>query len=121
MYFHQIFPSCQYIHSDKHLFLITKQIYLNSHHKGDIYLETFQLIHLLIFSIFLCIFCICRLIYYFLTQQNSINSVIFILSIHDLHSMVLKILDILSTSSDNEVDINLKLSINLSLYIIVLP
>ena len=34
---------------------------------------------------------------------------------HDLHSILLKIPDILSTSSDNEVDINLKLSINLSL------
>ena len=38
---------------------------------------------------------------------------------HDLHSMVLKIPDMLSTSSDNQVDINLKLSINLSLYVIV--
>ena len=40
---------------------------------------------------------------------------------HDLHSILLKISDILSTSSDNEVDINLKLSINLSLRVIVLP
>ena len=39
---------------------------------------------------------------------------------HDLHSSLLKIPDVLSTSSDNEVDINLKLSINLSLYVIVL-
>ena len=40
---------------------------------------------------------------------------------HDLHSVLLKIADVLSTSSDNEVDIDLKLSINLSLYVIVLP
>ena len=40
---------------------------------------------------------------------------------HDLHSILLKIPDLLSTSSDNEVDINLKLSINLSLHVIVLP
>ena len=40
---------------------------------------------------------------------------------NDLHSIVLKIPDILSTSSDNEADINLKLSINLSLREIVLP
>ena len=35
---------------------------------------------------------------------------------HDLHSILYKIPDLLSTSSDNEVGINLKLSINLSLY-----
>ena len=40
---------------------------------------------------------------------------------HDLHFILLKIADILSTSSDNEVDINLKLSINFSLRVIVLP
>ena len=40
---------------------------------------------------------------------------------HDLHSMVLKIPDKISASSDNEVDINLKLSINFSLHEIVLP
>ena len=40
---------------------------------------------------------------------------------HDLHSILLKIPDVLSTSSDYEVGINLKLSINLSLYVIVLP
>ena len=39
---------------------------------------------------------------------------------HDLHSSLLKIPDVLSTSFDHEVDINLKLSINLSLYVIVL-
>ena len=38
---------------------------------------------------------------------------------HDLDSILLKIPDVLSTSSDNEVGINLKLSINLSLYVIV--
>ena len=42
-------------------------------------------------------------------------------SVHDLHSVLLNFPDMLSTSSDNEVDINLKLSINLSLYAIVLP
>ena len=40
---------------------------------------------------------------------------------HDLHSTLLKIPDVLSTSSDKEVGKNLKLSINLSLYVIVLP
>ena len=40
---------------------------------------------------------------------------------HDLHSILLKIPDVLSTRFDNEPDINLKLSINLSLYVIVLP
>ena len=40
---------------------------------------------------------------------------------HDLHSILLKIPDVLSTRFDNESDINLKLSINLSLYVIVLP
>ena len=39
---------------------------------------------------------------------------------HDLHSILLKIPDLLSTSSDNEVDINLKLSVNLNLYVIIL-
>ena len=39
---------------------------------------------------------------------------------HDLHSILLKIPDVLSTSSDNEVGINLKLSINLILHVIVL-
>ena len=39
---------------------------------------------------------------------------------HDLHSILLKIPDILSTSSGNEVKINLELSINLSLRVIVL-
>ena len=42
-------------------------------------------------------------------------------STHDLHSILLSFPDILSTRSDNEVDINLKLSINLSFYAIVLP
>ena len=42
-------------------------------------------------------------------------------SVHDLHSILLKFPVILSTSPDNEVDINLKLSMNLSLYEIVLP
>ena len=38
-----------------------------------------------------------------------------------MHSILLKFPDMLSTSSDNEVGINLKLSINLSLYEIALP
>ena len=41
-------------------------------------------------------------------------------SVHDLHSIQLKFQDILSTSSYKEVNINLKLSINLSLCVIVL-
>ena len=41
-------------------------------------------------------------------------------SMHDLHSILSKIPDILSTSSNNEVDINIKLSINLSLHVIAL-
>ena len=53
------------------------------------------------------------------TKQHS--ELIFIFSMHDLHSMLLKIPDILSRSSDKEVGINLKLSINLSLPVIVLP
>ena len=40
---------------------------------------------------------------------------------HDLHSILLKIPDGLSTRFDNELDINLKLSINLILYVICLP
>ena len=40
---------------------------------------------------------------------------------HDLHSILLKIPNILSTSSDNEINLNLKLLINLSLVVIVLP
>ena len=43
-----------------------------------------------------------------------------LLSTHDLHSIPLKFPDILS-SYDNEIGINLKPSINLSLYAIVLP
>ena len=39
---------------------------------------------------------------------------------HDLHSLLLKISDVLSTRFDNESCINLKLSINLRLYLIVL-
>ena len=39
---------------------------------------------------------------------------------HDLHSILLIIPDVLLTRFDNESDINLKLSINLSLYVIVL-
>ena len=38
---------------------------------------------------------------------------------HDLHYLLLKISDVLSTRFDNESEINLKLSINLSLYVIV--
>ena len=40
---------------------------------------------------------------------------------HDLHFILLKIPDMLSTRSDNESDVNQKLSINLSLRVIVLP
>ena len=39
---------------------------------------------------------------------------------HDLNYILSKIPDVLSISSDNEVGINLKLSINLSMYVIVL-
>ena len=38
----------------------------------------------------------------------------------DLHSILLKIPDVVSTRFDNESGINLKLSINLSLYVIIL-
>ena len=41
-------------------------------------------------------------------------------SVHDLHSILLKFPDMLSTSSDMEAAINLKLSTNLSLCVIVL-
>ena len=54
-----------------------------------------------------------NLLFFNPTKQHS--ELIFIFSIHDLHSILLKIPDMLSTSSDNEVDINLKLSINFSL------
>ena len=40
---------------------------------------------------------------------------------HDLHSILLKIPNMLSTSSNNEINLNLKLLINLSLLVIVLP
>ena len=40
---------------------------------------------------------------------------------HDLHFIPLKIPDVLSTSFNNEVGINLKLSKNLSLHVIFLP
>ena len=39
---------------------------------------------------------------------------------HNLHSILLKIPDVLSASCDNEAGLNLKLIINLSLYVIVL-
>ena len=60
-----------------------------------------------------------NLLFFNPTKQHSES--IFIFSMHDLHSILLKIPDVLSASSDNEVGINLKLSINLSLYVIVLP
>ena len=40
---------------------------------------------------------------------------------HDLHSVLLKMPDVLSKSSHNQVGKNLKLSINLNLYVIILP
>ena len=64
-------------------------------------LESFQLIYLMVFSILFYILLICKLMY-------------------DLYSILLKIPDVISTRSNNEVDINLKLSINLSLHVIVL-
>ena len=60
-----------------------------------------------------------NLLFFNPTIQHS--ELVFIFSMHDLHSILLKIPDVLSASSDNEVGINLKLSINLSLYVIVLP
>ena len=48
------------------------------------------------------------------------TDLIFLLSSHPLHSF-LQISDKLSTKRDSEVDINLKLSINFNLYVIVLP
>ena len=39
---------------------------------------------------------------------------------HNLHSILLKISDMISTSFDNESGINLKLSINLIFYVIIL-
>ena len=53
-----------------------------------------------------------NLLFFNPTKQHS--ELIFIFSMHDLHSILLKIPDVLSTSSDNEVGVNLKLSINLS-------
>ena len=114
MRFHQIFPNYPYFHKDKHLFAITKQIYKDYHYKIGKYLEIFHLIHLLIFSILFCIPCVCKLIYYFFTSTKQHSELILIFSMHDLHSILLKVPDMLSTSSDNEVDINLKLSINFS-------
>ena len=112
MHFPEIFPSCPYIHRGKHLFLIIKQIYLNYHYKIGIYLETFRLIHLLVFSVLIYILYICKLIYHFFNPTKQHSELTLFLSIHDL-----KIPDVLSASSDNELDI--KLSINLSLYVIV--
>ena len=51
---------------------------------------------------------------------NFLHSSHLLFSVHDLHSVLLKFPDMLSTSSEKEVDINLKLSINLSLCVIVL-
>ena len=45
MWFLQIFPMNPYIHKDKHLFLITKQIFQDLLHKIHIYQENFQLIY----------------------------------------------------------------------------
>ena len=58
-----------------------------------------------------------NLLFFNPTKQHC--EIIFIVSMHDLHSTLLKISDVLSTSSDREVDINLKLSINLSLHVTV--
>ena len=62
------------------------------------YLETIQLIHVLVLTIFL--FCFVSLLFSFAT-----------------FTIIYK----LSTSFDNEIDINLRLSINSSFYVILLP
>ena len=74
----------------------------------------------MVFSILPYIFYICKRISYFFNPTKQHSELIFIFSIHDLHFILLKILDVLLTSSDNEVGINLKLSIYLSMYVIVL-
>ena len=55
----------------------------------------------------------------FIKSMYLHSDMIFFLSLYDSHSFLL-ISDKLSTRLDNEVDINLKLSINFSLYMIVL-
>ena len=62
------------------------------------YLETIQLIHVLVLTIFL--FCFVSLLFSFATFTITYK---------------------LSTSFDNEIDINLRLSINSSFYVILLP
>ena len=58
-----------------------------------------------------------NLLFFNPTKQHS--ELIFAFSMHDLHSVILNIPDVLSARFDNESGINLKLSINLSLYVIV--
>ena len=61
-----------------------------------------------------------NLLFFNPTKQHS-ELIFLIFSTHDLHFILLKNPDVLSTISDNEVAINLKLSVNLSLCVIVLP
>ena len=70
------------------------------------------------FKIFSHIFYICNLL--FLNSIKLYSDLIFLFSIHALHSF-LQNSDKLSTRSDNLPTINLKLSINFSLHVIVLP
>ena len=79
------------------------------------YLETFHLIHSLVLTGFFSTFFAIIKNFAILSSLNSHSGFQF-LSLHFL----LYILDILATGFYNEGDINLKLSINFSLYIIVL-
>ena len=82
---------------------------------GKLSINSFnRLFHSSLHSLYLQI----NLLFFNPIKQHS--ELIFIFSMHYLHSILLKIPDMLSTSSDNEVGINLKLSINLSLYVIIL-
>ena len=60
-----------------------------------------------------------NLLFFNPTKQHS--ELIFLFFMHDLHSILLKFPYVSSTSSDNKVGVNLKLSTNLSLHVIVLP
>ena len=97
MWFHQIFSSYPYLHKDKYLFLaanLFKSPLQNWYMLGNFLINP---------------------------SISFLHSSHLLFSMYDLHSILLKFPDMLSTSFYNEVSINLKLSINFSLYVLVLP
>ena len=99
MRFHQIFSSYPYIHRDKYLFRSSKINLFKSP------LQNWYILGNILIN----------------PSISFLHALHLLFSVHDLHSVLLKFPGALSTNSDNEVDINVKLSINLSLYTIVLP